>query len=286
MTPTVRTIPELIARGDVGYDRYVNVLVKKRNGNEITFKHDAGMATVPLARFDFKNLDRIFPGLIARVEAIKAARQRAGDVAMRKAAEDEHSLKTNLEHAVSEVLNVSDGKSKKEPFVCILVSSRDTYVVGEGVPLVVRIVNSSSDDACLITAADPGDARFPISVFEVTDSDGRSFLEKGEASDVPLFSGLLPRDFSAVPSGGAFNPLRHDAATFLHYSRPGTYKVRFVYSTRSDRLDDYFGGVHAKTYFRENFAVFAPLVYRLFSLVKHVDLKSNEMKITLRESEK
>jgi len=32
--------------------------------------------------------------------------------------------------------------------------------------------------------------------------------------------------------------------------------------------------------------VFAPLVYRLFSLVKHVDLKSNEMKITLRESEK
>ena len=92
---------------------------------------------------------------------------------------------------------------------------------------------------------------------------------------------LREKDFVKVPPGGAFDPYQsiddHGFSPNVQQLHPGNfraageYRLRFVYSTRSDKMGEWFGDVtNAK-------------LAHLFRQVPKVEVRSNELKVTVVE---
>jgi hypothetical protein len=282
MQATSGIIPEL---NTTGGDRYSKVTITNRSSDRITFQHAAGVATRVLTDFDDVNKDRLFPGFLAAKTAAETAQRRAEEEQRRKLEEDQRSIEAKLREEISEALRVPDGKREAtEPFACILVSGRDTYELGDYPQFAVRILNRSSREVYLVGSLDGSTSgrRFPTCRFEVTDAAGKPVNWPGPfCGNMGL---LRAEDFALVPGREAFNPF--GKGFFPSYpfpvsrQEPGTFAVRFFYSTSSRRVSDYFGA-----YSGREFPV-KPEIQQRFDQIPHVELRSKELKITFRPKSK
>lgn len=180
---------------------------------------------------------------------------------------------------------------------CTLTIERTTYTVGE-VPLMrVKIRNNLPNPIYLVGRLDGSDyrMRYPYCYFDVIDSAGRK--------PPPMFRGcgnvdeLQVRDLVQVEPNSYFDPsishydhlynnssqqttgyrfpiaqLSNDPRIFgskTTFIRPGTYKVRFVYSTQSPSFDEWQANKDSE-----------PLSEPLFKQIPRVTIESNT--VTLR----
>ena len=163
-------------------------------------------------------------------------------------------------------------------FECAISADRDTYRVGQTPKITVRITNKSAKEIVLVGALD-GSAlgwRAPQCNLEILDLKGKPVapLPKGCLN----LKGLGTSDFVPVPPGEAFNPFGEGffppaqiQPFFFPIRKPGTYIVRFRYTT-SPRIEDYFGAERLRAAHTAT-----PEIQRLFERVPKVDLKSNEL---------
>jgi hypothetical protein len=165
-------------------------------------------------------------------------------------------------------------------FACTISSERATYKVGEAPALNVRILNKSSAEVHLVGALDGSEVgwRFPKCRLEILDSAGKAVVEPyGRCGNMNT---LRPADFVAVPAAGEFNPFGkgffgpHQLYRFP-VKTPGTYTVRFFYSTAARSIEEFFGD---ERMLGQQGA--APEIQRLFDRVPKLDLKSNDLKLT------
>jgi hypothetical protein len=261
---------------------YTEVVIINRADALIRFRHDAGVSERLLGEFDDVNLDRLFPGYLAH----KAARMRAEEERERRSDEDERFVAAKLSKAVSEALLVAnDELGRNDPCVCVLVAGRDTYEIGELPQIEVRIVNRSSKDIVLIGSLDGSAAnwRFPRCRFEVLDPSGNP--GEGSSKMCGNMNTLKPSDFVTISPGEAFNPFREGffrsyPGALLASQQAGTYTVHFVYSTASRTVSDYFGDERMSAALAGTKAFATPEVQRLFDRTTHVELRSNELKLS------
>jgi hypothetical protein len=91
---------------------------------------------------------------------------------------------------------------------------------------------------------------------------------------------LRPEDFVKVPSGGKFNPYgidEHNRSSAYEifpqwFGAVGEYRIRFVYSTDSERLSDWLGDLGQ---------VSPGKLGELFKQVPKGKVMSNEVKVTV-----
>lgn len=273
-------------------ERFSKVIITKHVGDRISFEHEAGLETRRLTEFDETNLDRLFPGLLAKKAAAIAAREREEHAREQVVAEqvwksplEQQSLEKRLQAAIAEALHPTDTKTfEDEPFVCIVVSGNDNYELGDVPQIAVRIINQSSKEVYLVRMMDGSDGRrFPQCHWSFTDPSGKPVENIG--SFCGTHGSLGPAHFVAVPPGGVFDPQVHE---FLldQFSRelkqPGTYKVSFRYSTASRTIEDYFGSdflaarLHGQPY------QVGGAIQRLFERVEHIEVQSKTLKLVFK----
>ena len=164
---------------------------------------------------------------------------------------------------------------------CVLSADRATYHINQTAHLSVRIINKSAHDVYLLGSLDGSEEgrRFPKWRVEVLDAAGKPVNMKRGGAWCGNMNTLRPDDFVLVPRGGSFNPFGQgffgaDGFEFLHVQRPGRYRVRFVYSTASDAIRDYFGDERMRSQFQPS-----PDIMHLFRQVPKVELRSNELRL-------
>ncbi len=257
-TIATKPIPELV----MGNDRYLKVTSVKFAGERVTFEHDDGVTTLPVAEFDAKNLELLFPGYIARKAASDEAKRQAQQVRENRWHTDRKLALANVEAAVAEVLK-TPATDSDPPCVCVIAAGHDTYEVSERPAIEVRIVNRSTKtvhlarsfgrlpqrdwsaspeplgfqkgEKCDFEVADPTGHLCPINLY---DSMNHCLIQERD-----LFS-TLPRipEIKIVVPGEAFVPLGPTERKMYPFSetyslfqrsgeQPGTYTVRFHYST-------------------------------------------------------
>lgn len=273
---------------------FSQALITKHAGDRITFEHQAGLETRRLAEFNETNLDRIFPGLLARKaaarsekEGIEKARNAVMAEADRKAPLQRKALEERLEAAIAEALRPVDAQTASDdPLVCVLVSSSDQYELGDVPYLAVRIVNRSSKEVLLMRELPScGRPHFPKIDLKVTDPSGKPFT--GFGSMCGTMGDLQTRQFVSLPPGGVLDPKSTDIGTFhLRANRtigPGTYKVSFEYSTSSRLIGDYIPWTRAMipTHVGEA-PPLDPTIHRLLTSIDHVDLRSKTLELSFR----
>lgn len=165
-------------------------------------------------------------------------------------------------------------------FECAISSDRDTYRVGEVPVIKVRITNKSDKEVVLVGALE-GSAmgwRSPRCNLELLTAAGKpvSPLPTGCA----VLKSLGVTDFVAVPRGSEFDPFAKGffpppqiTPFFFPIRKPGTYIIRFQYTT-SNRIQDYLGSERIRG---QNSVT--PDIQRLFARVPKIDIKSNELKL-------
>jgi hypothetical protein len=153
-------------------------------------------------------------------------------------------------------------------------------MLGEGPDFNVSITNLSNHDIYLIGALDGSvdRARMPYCYFTVKHAKADSFLKSGRHCGIT--NTLQKEDFLLVKKGESFNPYRKiDGYRFaeayeLHrkenFAYPGTYKVRFHYSTMSADINEYKGYGDIK-----------PELNQMLAKVPKVELLSNELEIVI-----
>jgi hypothetical protein len=269
IAPARHSIPEVITRGE----KFSNVIVKRVSETSITLEHTDGVKTCNLGEFDQVNLDRLFPGYLEKKRAREAARFAAEERQKQRTLEDVQLLESNLQAAVSDALRSAPNDA--EPLACVLVAGRGTYLIGEYPQIAVRIVNRSSKEVFLIGSLDgSGDQRrFPHCHYEVIGPRGESIPPAGGWCG--NMNHLRTADFVPVPANDTFNPFGKGFFSAYPFHRivitePGTYRVRFVYSTSSKDLRHYAG-----------FPGWSPVddILPLFNRVSHVTLAGKELKL-------
>lgn len=242
-------------------DRFFKVSVVKFAANQVTFEHEAGVTTLPAADFDPKNLERLFPGYIARKTAADEAHRKTQAQRTQRRETDLASAQARATAAIADILRTPVSKSDAEdPCVCIIASGHDTYEVWERPCVVVYIVNRSSKDIYLARAfaggpeldiskePDPLDLRKGAKCnFEVADPTGH--LCRVEPDGIvclgvgPGKVHLRIPECTTVAPGRTFVPLgvseQHRYPFRIPAQQPGTYTVRFHYSTEG--LDKFVG---------------------------------------------
>ncbi|MGL6076368.1 MAG: hypothetical protein ACRC8S_19620 [Fimbriiglobus sp.] len=121
--------------------------------------------------------------------------------------------------------------------------------------------------------------RYPHCYFEVTGPDGKPVVRKIDRC--PNMNRLRAKDFVKVPPSGAFNPYRPNEGYWFYpadliapdtFAVPGVYRVRFVYSAKSDDVKKWDN--------RQTLAVDAE-VMDLFRQVPKVEVRSDELLLTV-----
>jgi hypothetical protein len=169
------------------------------------------------------------------------------------------------------------------PLGCTL-RAEPTCGLGQVPDVTVAIINQTNADIYLVGSLDKSDCRwrYPHCYFEVTGPDGKSPVE--EIIGCLHTSTLREEDFVKVPPGGTFDPFQEiDDYGFFFASRQlnphtfraaGEYRIRFVYSTRSDDIGAWAGE-----------SAWTPAQYEkvvgLFRQVPKVEVQSNEIKVTV-----
>ena len=244
-----------------------------------------------LTDFDDVNLDRLFPGFLAKKTAEERARRRDEEEQKRKFREDQRTIETKLRDGISEALRSTNGKPEAdEPVACILVSGRDTYELGDYPQFAVRIVNKASKEIHLLGSLDgsTSERRFPSCRFEITDAAGKVVeVPRGFCGNMGM---LRAEDFVAVPAHEAFNPFGKGFFPTDPISVPhqliGTFTVRFYYSTNSHKIRDYFGDERIAAGLSGREFLVKPEIQHAFDQITHTEVRSKELKITFRPRSK
>jgi hypothetical protein len=188
-------------------------------------------------------------------------------------------------------------KAGTAPLECI-ISAGPTCVAGEAPKIVVSLKNKTDKDILLVSQLDGSDCkgRYPYCTFEVKRPPNVRQAMVARCGNV---NGLLEANFVSVPKGGTFNPYEHGwdgaprpnkeifaTSTELNgkdFSTPGVYKIRFVYSTKSEDMKQWNPGLallggdpNAKN----------PKLEALLARVPKTEVVSNEIEITVVEPKK
>jgi hypothetical protein len=168
-------------------------------------------------------------------------------------------------------------------FTCAISSDKATITQGEIPRVKVAITNKSGVDVFLVGSLDGSDVgwRYPKCGFEVLDSAGKPFPEKPMARCGNM-NMLKTSDFVKVDAGGIFNPVGEGffgSSQLFHFRSfpPGTYILRFFYRTSAKGVQEYFGDERMS-----GKKGAAPEIQKLYERVPQIDVKSNELRVTIQ----
>lgn len=170
------------------------------------------------------------------------------------------------------------------PFTCSISAEKATLIQGQVPRVKVSITNKSGKDVHLVGSLDGSDVgwRFPKCSFELLDTTGKPVPQKQPMSRCGNMNTLKTTDFVKVAAGTEFNPIGKGFFGSWQLYRfeqlpPGTYILRFYYQTSTKGVQDYFGDermMGQKTV--------APEIQKLFESVPLIDIKSNDLQITVQ----
>ena len=160
------------------------------------------------------------------------------------------------------------------------------YPVGRVPKVTVAITNGSKGDISLVGSLNGSDLRwrYPLCYFEVTGPDGKPADREVEWG-FPTRK-LREADFVRVAPGGVFDPYQHadrDGSSLAQqlrpwfFATPGEYRIRFVYSTSSNSVDEWYCDAEAPAAARNR-------LLDMLRRVPKVKVRSNEVKVTVLRS--
>jgi len=173
--------------------------------------------------------------------------------------------------------------TKPVDLTCTLRSDKIRYKVGELPELTVEITNNTRKNIYLIGSLDGSDVkwRMPHCYFTI-EKPKPDTIRVGRCGNM---NSLAIEDFVFVKAGQKFNPYQSfgnygfftdDKITNSEtFKNPGVYKIKFYYSTNSQRIDDFMGDRPFR-----NDKTDSINLNSLFNKVPKVDLVSNEIQIT------
>lgn len=144
---------------------------------------------------------------------------------------------------------VPEPAPKREPVGCT-IKGDPTCELGKAPKITVALINQSDADIYLVGSLDASDCkwRYPHCYFEVTGPEGKPAGRGiGRCGNMNT---LRAKDFAKVPPGGAFDPYLHiDGYGYFsahqldshNFREPGVYRIRFVYSAKSDDIGAWGG---------------------------------------------
>jgi len=169
---------------------------------------------------------------------------------------------------------------------CTISSDKATCQLGEVPKITVRITNNTQQDVFLVGSLDGSDCkwRYPHCYFTIEQPDGK--LTPVAYGRCGMMNGLRAENFVKVAPKGSFDPyMRIDFGFFPSsqirkktFSRPGLYKLRFVYSTECDDIKKWLGS--AAGHWEKNKD---PELAGLFERVPKLTLEGNEITIQVVE---
>ncbi|HEY1190530.1 MAG TPA: hypothetical protein VGE74_23050 [Gemmata sp.] len=177
---------------------------------------------------------------------------------------------------------VPKGALKRGPVSCA-IKGEATCELGKAPQITVALTNLTDADIYLVGSLDASDCkwRYPHCYFEVIGPDGKSAVR--ETARCGNMNPLLAKDFVKVPAGKAFDPYqRTDQHGFFSarqlspqtFRELGKYRIRFVYSTKSDDIGNWGGDG------RRNVVTDKALV-DLLKQVPKVEIRSDEFTLTV-----
>jgi hypothetical protein len=172
--------------------------------------------------------------------------------------------------------------SVREPVGCT-IKVEPTCELGEAPEITISLTNQTDADIYLVGSLDASDFkwRYPHCYFEVTGPNGKSAVRRIDRCG--FMNTLRARDFAKLPPGGAFDPYRRiddygffpayqlDAHTF---GEPGMYRIRFVYSAKSNDIGAWAGDGGQAVAANEE-------IMGMFRLVPKVEVRSDEFTLTV-----
>jgi len=173
--------------------------------------------------------------------------------------------------------NISD-------FECKISAEKQTIPIGETPDIKVEIKYLGNEDVYLIGALDASGIkmRFPHCYFTIEKPTPDTVSNVSRCMNMNT---LRLEDFIKLRHNSSFDPYMKidDYGFFSSYeiSRkenfriPGTYKIKFHYSTRSDNFEDYFGEDFNNIDKKE--------LLELYAKVPNIELASNVLEITVVE---
>ncbi|WP_050028846.1 hypothetical protein [Verrucomicrobium sp. BvORR034] len=167
-------------------------------------------------------------------------------------------------------------------FTCTIAAESVTIREGEVPWIKVRIGNHLGRDVVLVGSLDGSSygMRYPKCGFELKDPVGKP-LKLSPDSRCGNMNELRAEDFVTVPTGRDFDPYGPGffGAWQIHqFSQlpPGTYIVRFYYQTSTKGMQQYFGDEQMSAEPKVS-----PAIQQLYEKVPGLNLRSNELKITV-----
>lgn len=155
---------------------------------------------------------------------------------------------------------------------CMIKSKKRKYNIGEVPEITVEIKNKSSNKIYLIGSLDGSDIkmRYPYCYFtiEKPTEDKLQFARCGNTNSLEC------NDFVKIERGDSFNPFRegffsaYEIKNKLSFKMKGKYRIRFLYSTESSKIEDYLGDGKP-----------SEQLYYQFNRIEHLKLESNIIEI-------
>jgi hypothetical protein len=190
--------------------------------------------------------------------------------------------KVSLESVAAAATLIPQGTPKPGPVGCTLKGDR-TCEPGKVPKITVTLTNQTNADIYLVGSLDASDCkwRYPHCYFEVTGPDGKSAVQG--IARCGNKNTLRIKDFAKVPPRGTFDPYQQiDEPGFFPahqlsagtFRTPGVYRLRFVYSTKSDDIGAWAGDGGRALAANEE-------IMNLFKQVPRVEVRSNEIVLTV-----
>ena len=181
--------------------------------------------------------------------------------------------------------SLPDDVPENEVLGCV-ISSDATCELGHAPQVTVAITNQTSTDIYLVGSLDASyyKLRFPYCYFEITGPDGKPRNLGGPTCG--NMNTLREKDFRKLPPSGTFNPYeRIDSYGFFGpyhltpslFRMPGEYRIRFVYSSKSNKLVEWSGDDRRKVANDQ-------MLLAMLKKVPRVYITSNEITVTVIET--
>ncbi len=172
--------------------------------------------------------------------------------------------------------------SNTQTLKCVLSFDKPIYKIGEIPKLKVEIVNETCDDIYLIGSLDGSDIkwRMPYCYFTIIKPKIDTIFQSRCGNMNPL----RINDFRQIKAGEKFDPYENiddygffpDHATTQPetFKNPGSYKIQFHYTTKSDNIRDFIGKFGQLGNRSDSAAIKS-----LFSKLLKTDIVSNEIEV-------
>lgn len=171
-----------------------------------------------------------------------------------------------------------------DPLRCV-IRSAPTCRLGKVPSIKVAITNQTRSDITLVGSLDGSgcNGRYPHCYFEIIGPNGENaVMGLGRCGNMNT---LCAQDFVVVPGGKAWDPYKpvNNHSFFssgdlnsLTFGTPGEYRIRFVYSTKNGDIAKWAGDGRTQVAASKE-------LNALFKKVPKLELKSNEIKVTVVE---